>query len=131
MFNPTTREAPSIVEMLLNLRDAARMAQQAQEWLQKGFLEDKDPIATALGTYDETLTNSGIQPDEILDLGSIDVEGLRKLMMSSDRLAKKIDEAVRAGQFDSRSVLSDARLNYGNPYQYVYLEDAPSEAPEH
>lgn len=38
---------------------------------------------------------------------------------SADDIAKAIDRDVRAGHLDSRSAISDARLTYGQPGEYV------------
>jgi hypothetical protein len=45
---------------------------------------------------------------------------------AADAMAKAIDDWVERGLLDSRSLLADARLNYGKPYTY---EAAPEPSP--
>jgi hypothetical protein len=38
-------------------------------------------------------------------------------------MAFTVDELVRRNALGSRSLISDARLNYGNPHEYEYLDE--------
>ena len=54
------------------------------------------------------------------DKNSRESEGSRELSpfdrMAADRMAAAVDDLIRRGLLDARSVLADARLDYGNPF---------------
>jgi len=43
-------------------------------------------------------------------------------LIAADRIALAIDIMVEKGLLNSRSLISDARLNYGKPYEYNHLK---------
>ena len=50
--------------------------------------------------------------------------------LAADKMARIIDEMVRKGQLDCRSPLADARLDYGEPWQYKSESDKVSLKPK-
>ena len=41
-------------------------------------------------------------------------------LQNADILAMTVDVAIKRGGLDSRSLVGDARLNYGQPWEYEY-----------
>ena len=54
-----------------------------------------------------------------------EVERLKLKLADADVMANAVDELVRRGAINSRSVVSDKRLGYGEPWQYDFNDDLP------
>lgn len=55
---------------------------------------------------------------------SVRVAELEGHLLAADAVAKEIDLLVKANAVNSRSPLSDARLNYGEPFEYAHTKAA-------
>lgn len=44
-------------------------------------------------------------------------------LRAADAMAKVIDDWVKRGLIDARSALADARLDYGEPWKYVWTKN--------
>lgn len=51
----------------------------------------------------------------LLQLASLELK-----LKSADVMAMTIDLAIQKGKLDSRSLIGDARLEYGNPWEYEF-----------
>ncbi len=49
--------------------------------------------------------------------------GLETKLKEADILAMAIDIAVQRGILNSRSLIADSRLNYGDPWKYEHLTE--------
>ncbi len=54
-----------------------------------------------------------------------EIERLTTALQSADVMANAIDELVNRRGMNSRSIVSDARLQYGDPWQYQFYADVP------
>jgi hypothetical protein len=54
---------------------------------------------------------------------NIEKEKLLLKLYSADILVMTIDEMINRGVINPRSVIADARLNYGEPYQYEFIDE--------
>lgn len=50
-------------------------------------------------------------------------------LMDADRVAEAIDKQVNINQLDARSLIADARLDYGEPNNYKYLTTTNKDNP--
>ncbi len=59
---------------------------------------------------------------EEMTKGELETEVCQLLikLRDADEIAKAIDELVKRGALDARSLVADARLNYGTPYIYEF-----------
>lgn len=60
--------------------------------------------------------DAGAMLEEILE-HALPHEEVRLDRLCADCLAAAVDVAVRAGRLDARSLIADARLNYGEPFE--------------
>jgi len=51
-----------------------------------------------------------------------DIRVLQLKLRDADIVMKVIDDLIKGGALDARSIIGDARLNYGDPYDYKYLQ---------
>lgn len=50
------------------------------------------------------------------------LDNLEIKLIDADVMAMAIDVAVRRGRLNSRSLISDTRNNYGNPWEYEFAD---------
>lgn len=55
--------------------------------------------------------------DRERDLNEMEIE-----LRAADALAKAVDDAVQSGWLNARSTIADARLNYGQPFEYKWTK---------
>jgi hypothetical protein len=49
---------------------------------------------------------------------------LRLKLRAADAVMMKIDYAIRCGQLNPRTLIADARLDYGNPDEYEFSKES-------
>jgi hypothetical protein len=58
-----------------------------------------------------------------MDLDDIEKERFRQKLESADILALTIDVMIQRGIINPRSAIADARLNYGEPNTYEFIDE--------
>ena len=95
---------------------AARFAQSAEEMLIELERGGSSPVHNQVSQSGEAGSKGGPQ-----NAGD-DIRVLQLKLRDADIVMKVIDDLIKGGALDARSIIGDARLNYGDPYDYKYLQ---------
>ena len=61
--------------------------------------------------------------EEEFEKAQLTLSSLELKLRAADKVMKAIDEAVDRGKLDARSTIADARLDYGEPFEYPFLKE--------
>jgi hypothetical protein len=119
------RVAAKLVKAARLVRTAAAVMVEKEEWF------DEDDFDALPGVADQ-LTDMAARAHQPPSAGGVD-DGEPFDRRCADVMAAAVDVMVHRGQLDSRSIVADARLDYGEPWTLegalAILHGAPRERP--